>query len=115
MKRKNLHHSCGSHSSVSVNSAYIYENDVSEAMVGLSMALAGFTGIIGTFLFTRLHRLRGLNCTGLVAFAAESAASFWLSLRSGPRAAHFSQTTSFLNPPLKMRRFVVWAEQPVGL
>lgn len=40
-------------------------------MVGLSMGLAGLTGMIGAFLFTRLHRLRGLNFTGVVAFSAE--------------------------------------------
>ena len=34
-------------------------------------ALAAVTGIIGTFLFTKLQKLLGLNVTGIISFAAE--------------------------------------------
>lgn len=40
-------------------------------MVGLSMSLAGVFGIVGTVLFTRLHRYIGLERTGLIAFISE--------------------------------------------
>lgn len=50
---------------------YIFENGIPEWGVAVAMALAGFTGIIGTFLFTRLRRWIGLERTGLFAFAAE--------------------------------------------
>jgi len=46
---------------------------VSELVVGISMALAGVTGIIGTFLFTRLRKRLGLETTGLIAYTAEIA------------------------------------------
>jgi len=67
----------------SITLAYIAANDVSEWMVGLSMGLAGVTGIIGTVMFTCLHRLSGLNKTGIVAFISEiicltlAVASIW--------------------------------------
>jgi len=35
------------------------------------MGLAGATGILGTFLFTRLRKRLGLERTGLIAFTAE--------------------------------------------
>jgi len=35
------------------------------------MGLAGATGILGTFLFTRLRRCLGLERTGLIAFSAQ--------------------------------------------
>jgi len=65
-------------------SAYIYANDVNESFVGLSMALGGVTGVIGTVLFTRLQRLVGLERTGLIAFGTEigflvlAVVSIWL-------------------------------------
>jgi len=36
------------------------------------MGLAGATGILGTFLFTRLRRRLGLERTGIIAFTAEA-------------------------------------------
>ena len=63
---------------------YIYAQDISEAIVGLSMALAGLTGIIGTVTFTVLRRHIGLERTGLIAYNAEilclslTVASIWV-------------------------------------
>ena len=50
---------------------YIYANGVSELLVGVCMGLGGATGILGTFLFTRLRRRLGLEQTGVIAFSAE--------------------------------------------
>jgi len=41
-------------------------------VVGVCMGLAGATGILGTFLFTRLRRRLGLERTGIIAFTAEA-------------------------------------------
>lgn len=54
-----------------VTTGYIYANGVKEAYVGVSMALAGVTGIIGTVVFSHLNKRLGLERTGLIAFAAE--------------------------------------------
>ena len=50
---------------------YIYANHISEFKVGICMALAGVTGIIGTFLFTLMAKRCGLERTGVFAFLAE--------------------------------------------
>ena len=39
--------------------------------MGISMALAGVTGILGTVIFTHLRRRIGLERTGLIAYSAE--------------------------------------------
>ena len=52
-------------------SGYIYANKVSESIVGISMALSGFMGIVGTGLFTRLHKRIGLERTGMIAINSE--------------------------------------------
>lgn len=52
-------------------SGYIYANGVDESMNGLSMAVAGLTGIFGTFLFTRCRPRFGLERTGFIAFTIE--------------------------------------------
>ena len=46
-------------------------------MVGVCIGLAGATGILGTFLFTRLRKRLGLERTGIIAFSMEA---FCLSL-----------------------------------
>ena len=64
---------------------YIYANGVKESYVGISMGLAGITGILGTFLFSKLNRKLGLERTGLIAFFSEiiclslTIASIWVS------------------------------------
>ena len=50
---------------------YIYANGVSEAIVGLSMSLAGLTGLIGSVLFPPFRKRIGLERTGLFAFNLE--------------------------------------------
>ena len=50
---------------------YIYANGVSELVLGACMGLAGATGIVGTFLFTVLRKVLGLERTGVIAFTAE--------------------------------------------
>lgn len=63
---------------------YIYSNGVSEVVVGISMSLAGVTGLLGTVLFTRLRKRLGLERTGLIAYSLEVSclvlcvASVWL-------------------------------------
>jgi len=47
-------------------------NGVSELVVGVCLGLAGATGIMGTFFFTRLRKRLGLERTGIIAFAAEA-------------------------------------------
>jgi len=54
-----------------VGAGYIYSSGVTELVVGLCMGLAGATGILGTFLFTRLRKRLGLERTGLIAFSVE--------------------------------------------
>ena len=41
-------------------------------MVGVCIGLAGATGILGTFLFTRLRKRLGLERTGIIAFSVEA-------------------------------------------
>ncbi|ELT96968.1 hypothetical protein CAPTEDRAFT_165404 [Capitella teleta] len=55
----------------SVTCGYIYSTGLSEWAVGVSMALAGVTGIISTYIFTRLRAKVGLERTGLIAFNLE--------------------------------------------
>lgn len=55
----------------SITTGYIYANNVSELLVGVSMAMAGLTGVIGTLLFPALRRRFGLETTGLIAYSAE--------------------------------------------
>lgn len=50
---------------------FIYANGAPELAVGLCMGAAGVTGIIGTFMFTRLRPRIGLERTGLFAFTFE--------------------------------------------
>ena len=50
---------------------YIYAQGVNELVVGIAMALAGLTGIIGTIVFTRMRKRVGLERTGLFAFSLE--------------------------------------------
>lgn len=55
----------------SITLGYIYAQGVGELIVGIAMALAGLTGIIGTFAFTRTRKRVGLERTGLFAFVIE--------------------------------------------
>jgi iron-regulated transporter 1 len=55
----------------SVTIGYIYSTGLTEWAVGLSMAMAGVTGIISTYIFTRLRAKIGLERTGLIAFNLE--------------------------------------------
>lgn len=48
---------------------FIYANGVTALFTGISMALAGVTGIIGTFCFTKLRKRIGLERTGLFAYS----------------------------------------------
>jgi len=50
---------------------YIYSSGVSELVAGVCMGLAGATGMIGAFLFTRLRKHLGLERTGVIAFCVE--------------------------------------------
>ncbi|KAI0229788.1 Solute carrier family 40 member 1 [Lamellibrachia satsuma] len=55
----------------SITTGYIYASGLSEVMVGLTMSLAGVTGILGTFAFTWFRRRVGLERTGLFAINFE--------------------------------------------
>ena len=67
----------------SITTGYIYANGVNELVVGVSMALAGVTGVVGTVAFTWLRKRIGLERTGLFAFNIEitclilAVASIW--------------------------------------
>lgn len=69
----------------SVTTGYIYASGVSPSLVGVSMALAGVTGVMGTVVFTCMNRRIGLERTGLFAFNFEimcltlTVASIWVS------------------------------------
>ena len=73
---------------------YIYSTGTSAWGVGVSMALAGVTGIASTFIFTRLRRRIGLERTGLIAFNLEilcltlAVASVWAP--GSPFDVHFA-------------------------
>mgnify|MGYP003573967192 CR=1 FL=1 len=81
----------------SVTCGYIYSAggpQITEWVVGISMALAGVTGIASTFLFTRLRRKVGLERTGLISFNLEilcltlAVASVWAP--GSPFDVHFA-------------------------
>jgi len=55
-----------------VYTGYIYSSGVSPLVVGVCIGLAGATGILGTFLFTRLRQRLGLERTGIIAFSMEA-------------------------------------------
>ena len=61
------------HQATVVIVGYIYSNGVNALVLGACYGLAGATGIIGTFLFTRLRKQLGLERTGIIAFSAEAA------------------------------------------
>jgi len=79
---------------VAVYVGYIYSNGVSELVLGACMGLAGLTGILGTFLFTRLRKRLGLERTGVIAFTAQAScltlavASVWAP--GSPFDPHFT-------------------------
>ena len=50
---------------------YLYALGLSELALGLAMAACGITGIIATFLFTRIRKCMGLERTGVLAFSLE--------------------------------------------
>ena len=50
---------------------YLYALGLSELALGLAMAACGVTGIIATFLFTRIRKCMGLERTGVLAFSLE--------------------------------------------
>lgn len=51
--------------------AYIIANDISAFLVGVSMGMAGLTGIIGAFMFSKMAKRYGLEKTGVFSFSAE--------------------------------------------
>merc|ERR1712038_788958 len=55
----------------SITVGYVYAQGVNESILGVASGAAGFTGIIGAFLFTRFRRCMGLNRTGITAFTLE--------------------------------------------
>jgi len=77
---------------------YIYANGLSELMVGLSMSLAGATGILGTFAFTWFRRRVGLERTGLFAFNFELLC-LTLTVVSVWAPGSVFQPASLFNPP----------------
>ena len=77
---------------------YIYANGLSEVMVGLSMSLAGATGILGTFAFTWFRRRVGLERTGLFAFNFELLC-LTLTVVSVWAPGSLFQPASLFNPP----------------
>ena len=54
-----------------ISTGYIYENGLSEVMVGLAMSLGGLTGVLGSYAFTWFRWRIGLERTGLIAFNLE--------------------------------------------
>ena len=51
---------------------YIYSQGISESILGICTAMAGLTGLIGTFLFVRVRKYLGLSRMGIMAFAIEA-------------------------------------------
>lgn len=82
----------------SITIGYIYANGLSEVMVGLSMSLAGATGILGTVAFTWFRRRVGLERTGLFAFNFELLC-LTLSVVSVWAPGSLFQPESLFNPP----------------
>ena len=73
-------------------------------MVGLSMSLAGVTGIMGTFGFTWFRRHIGLERTGLVAFNFELICLVLCVVSVWAPGSLFEANCLFDPPDLELRR-----------
>ena len=49
-------------------SGYLYSQGLNETIVGISMGLAGITGIMGAYLFTKFRKWFGLEKTGIFSY-----------------------------------------------